>query len=229
MCCVLILIVCKFCSKYTRTQHFLFTYSFLVNMVKSQLFIVDVFSSGCRSVWQWICCLSCSLCSSIAAVPPLLHPLRCRSAPQTWSRLSQPPTPPPTSNGFTRHPYAPWKLLNQHPAGTPPPLCPHAAARKWPRTTLSPPALTYSWGPCAATAGGRCPSRSARRAWKDSCRRRRASSLPGLWETEVGCRSCLRSSLRGRFMCCREHQGLIWGQIWVIIQAPRGFHRAWRH
>lgn len=133
-----------------------------------------------------------SLCSStITAVPPLLRP------PQTWSFLSRPRTPPPTSNGSTRRPSAPWKLQNRHSASAPPPppLCQLAAdSRKWPRTTPCPPAPTSTRGRRAAepqpprlvSSAGCCPLRSARRVWKDSCRRRRASSLRGRWETEAG-------------------------------------------
>lgn len=167
------------------------------------MYLLLWFISGCHDesvFWSWS---SCFLCSSITAAPPprfLLLPLWCRSAPQTWYRLSQPRTPPPTSNGFTRLLSAPWKLLHRHRASTPPPppLRLHAAGRKWPRTTPSLPAPTCTRGPCGASAltlvsaGGHCPLRSARRVWKDSCRQRRASSLPGPREAEAGCRSGLR-------------------------------------
>ena len=127
------------------------------------------------------------LSSIITAVPLLLRP------PQTWSFLSQPRTPPPTSSGSTCRPSAPWKLPNRRSASAPPPLCQLAAdSRKWPRTTPCPPAPTSTRGRSAAGSrslvwsAGRCPLRSARRVWRDSCRRRRASSLRGRWEAEAG-------------------------------------------
>lgn len=166
-------------------------------------------------------CSSCFLCSITAAPPspPLLLLPRSRSAPQMWKQPTLPWSPPPTSNGSSWHPSAPWKLLWGHRASTPP-LTHHflpPVHRKWPRTTPSLPALTITgglhgaWPQPLVQAGARRPLRSARRVWSNSCRRRRASSLLMWWEVEPGCCSCRRGCLASQPGSHHSDLKVLWG------------------
>lgn len=167
-------------------------------------------------LWETLTSSSSSSCS-IVAVPPLLPPPH-HFPGQTWSHWRH--SPPLTSSGFTHRQSAPWKspsrgslsTIPQPPPPPPPPPWLPAAAMKLPKTTLCPPAPTHTLVPCAAPvltfarAGGRCPSRSARRVWKDFCRRRTASSLLGRREAEAGHRSHPQRTVH------------------LVIQAQHGFH-----